>query len=287
MLNRHPVIACILSLALVAYACFALHATSAAAADDTLRACLIEVTDTASTGFVTPAEVSQEGGGLYSWAERKRLGDIDLYALEKRLRACDKIESVNVYMLNNGTLKVDVTPMQPVARVFDGRNSYYINAGGKRISADPRFHVDVPVVVGHFTPDRPATRLLPLLDYIASRTDLDALVSTVKQEADGDIVIVPTIRGHVVNFGDTADTVDKFARLLTFYRRVMPVAGWETYDTVAVKWRGQVVASRRDKALGESHLSANTEEFEDIDDTDTMISPLHTDSAKTHTDKKS
>lgn len=280
MFNRHPIIACILSLLLVAYACFALNATSAMAGEDTFAACRINVADSAHTGFVSELEVSQECGDIMQWIKKRRRADLDLNALEERLRACDKIESVNVHVLNNGTLQIDVTPMVPVARIFDGNSSYYINAQGKRIGADPRFHIDVPVVVGHFTDRYPATRLLPLLDYIASRSDLDALVSTVKQEADGDIIIVPAIRGHVVNFGDTADVSDKFARLTTFYRRVMPVRGWYTYDTLAVKWRHQVVATKRDKALGESNLAARIEEFDDIDDHDTMISPLHTDSVK-------
>lgn len=281
MLNRRSIIACILSLALVAYMCFALHATAGMARADRFTGCRIVVDDTASTGFVSELEVSQECGGIMQWIGSRSIADLDINELENRLRACDKIETVNVHVLNDASLRIDVRPMVPVARVFDGRSSYYINAGGKRISADPRFHVDVPVVVGHFTPERPARRLLPLLDYIAARPDLDALVSTVRQERDGDIVIVPAIRGHVVNFGDTADISGKFSRLLTFYRKVLPVRGWEAYDTISVKWRGQVVGSRRDKTLGESHLAARIEEYDDIDDHDTMISPLHTDSATT------
>jgi hypothetical protein len=116
-----------------------------------------------------------------------------------------------------------------------------------------------------------------LLDYIAADQGLDALVSTVKQERNGNITIIPSIRGHVINFGDTSMLADKFARLRTFYREVMPVRGWETYDTLAVKWRGRIVATRRNKALGQSLLVANNEEFDDIDDMETMISPLHTD----------
>lgn len=282
MVRRSTIIMSILSLALVAYICFALPATARMARADKFNGCEINVADSARTGFVTVADVSQECGGILSWIGDRPIAHVDLNKLEQTLRRCDKIEQVNVCVLNNGTLHIDVQPMQPVARVFDGRASYYINAEGKRISADPRYHVDVPVVVGHFSERYPAARLLPLLHHIASHPDLDALVSTVRQEPNGDIIIIPAIRGHVVNFGDTARVDDKFRRLSVFYRKVMPVCGWETYDTLAVKWSGQVVATRRNKALGETHLHARLEEFDDIDDHDTMISPLHTDSAKTH-----
>lgn len=276
MIHRKTLIYCILSLVLAGYACFALSATSRMARADRYAGCVINVTDTARTGFVSAEEVAVEAGGIDTWITTRAIGALSLDSLERHLRGCDKIEQVNVCRLANGVLRIDVEPMVPVARVFDAGTSYYINAGGKRISADPRFHVDVPVVVGHFTDERPATRLLPLLARIAASPRLDALVSTVKQEADGDIIIVPTIRGHVVNFGDTADVNDKFDRLLSFYRQAMPVRGWNTYDTVAVKWRGQVVATRRDKELGVSSLAARAEEYDDIDDHDTMISPLHT-----------
>ncbi len=279
MLTRQSIIACILSLGLFAYMCFALPATASMAGNDTFTDCVIMVDDSAHTGFVNAAEVSHECGGIMQWIKTRRIAELDINELEQQLRRCDKIEEVNVNLLNDASLRIDVLPMVPVARVFDGSSSYYINVQGKRISADPRFHVDVPVVVGFFTEERPARRLLPLLDYIASRPDINALVSTVRQERDGDITIVPAIRGHVINFGDTSMVADKFERLTTFYRKVMPVRGWETYDTLAVKWRGQVVGTRRDKALGESHLAARVEEFDDIDDHDTMISPLHTDSA--------
>lgn len=278
MPNRKTIITCVLSVLLAVYIGFALPATASMAREDRFTGCQIVVTDSAKTGFVTRADVSAECGGILDWITSRRLSDIDINKLELQLRRCDKIEHVNVALLNNAELRIDVVPMTPVARVFDGRSSYYINAGGKRISADPRYHVDVPVVVGHFSERYPAQRLLPLLDYIAARTDLDALVSTVRQEAGGDIIIVPAIRGHVINFGDTSMVEDKFRRLTAFYHHVAPVRGWETYDTVAVKWRGQVVATRRDKALGESHLAARLEEFDDIDDHETMTSPLHTDS---------
>lgn len=278
MPNRKSIIACVLSVILAGYICFALPVTASMARADRFTGCEIVVTDSAKTGFVTQSDVSAECGGILSWITSRTLSDVDINKLELQLRRCDKIEKVNVALLNNAALRIDVIPMVPVARVFDGKVSYYINAEGKRIEATPRYHVDVPVVVGHFSEQYPAKRLLPLLDYIASHTDLDALVSTVRQEADGDIIIVPAIRGHVINFGDTSRVTDKFRNLTAFYHHVAPVRGWETYDTIAVKWRGQVVATRRNKALGDSHLSARLEEFDDIDDHDTMISPLHNDS---------
>lgn len=275
MIDRHPIVAFILTVVLAVYLLVALRVSADMSSAQPYTSCRITIDDTTATGFVSQTEVSQECGDIMQWIGQRPRGHISLDSIERTLRRCDKIERVNVCELNNGVLAIDVVPMTPVARVFDINSSYYINAEGKRISATPRYHVDVPVVVGSFPASRPARRLLPLLSYIAAHPELDALVSTVKQDSRGDIIIVPTIRGHVVNFGDTSMVADKFDRLRRFYRGVMPTAGWETYDTLAVKWRGRVVATRRNKALGASMLSAVVEEFDDIDDHDTMRTPLH------------
>lgn len=275
MPKRSTIFACILTIVCVGYLCFALHATAKMAANDHFTGCRIRVEHTGDTEFVSQLDVSRECGDIMQWITTKKFSEVDLNELESTLRASDKIETVNVAILNNGTLAIDVVAMNPVARVFDEGKSYYINASGKKISAEPRYHVDVPLVVGAFSETYPPSRLLPLLDHIAGSPELDALVSTVKQTKNGDIILVPTIRGHVVNFGDTSLMENKFARLKQFYREVLPVRGWETYDTISVKWRGQIVASKRQKALEGTALPSQYEDFDDIDDNETMITPLH------------
>ena len=281
MINRYPIVAFILTVLLLAYLCFALTATAEMARDDTFKSCRINVIDSLNTGFVSQLEVSQECDDIMQWIDTRKRSEVNIGQIERTLKECDKIETANVCILNNSSLAIDVVPMTPVARVFDMGESYYINADGKRISADLRYHADVPVVVGHFPAQYPAKRLLPLLEYIADNPTLNALTSTIEQEIDGDIIIIPTIRGHVINFGDTSDVTNKFERINTFYRKVMPIRGWETYDTIAVKWQGQVVATKRNKQLKQSILTANVEEFDEADDLDTMITPLHLDTTNT------
>lgn len=278
MIKRDSILSCVLTAVLVAYLCFALPATADMARNDKVAGLVVHGADDSESGFVSRLDISRECGDLAQRIDTMRRGNVDLQSLEQTLRASDKIESVNVSFLNNGALSIDVVPMVPVARVFDGDKSYYINAAGKRITADVRYHVDVPVVIGHFTAGRPAKRLLPLLGYIASRPAIDALVSTVKQNKKGDIIIVPTIRGHVINFGDTSMVDDKFARLRSFYRQVMPVKGWDYYDTLTVKWRDRVVATRRKKALGDLPLEAVYEEYDAFDDADTRTGAIENDS---------
>lgn len=263
---------CVLSIVMAVYMCFAMTVTARMSDKDTLTGMDVRLSDPDSR-FVNARDVVIETGIDPDTLSRCLRRDFDLRSLEERLNASDKLQDANVTISSKGRLKVDVTPMVPVARVFEpGKPSYYINATGKRISAELRYHVDVPVLVGKFDSVYPARRLLPLLDYIATHPKAGAMVATVTQERDGNIILVPNIVGHVVNFGDTSRVSEKFALLRAFYRSVAPSKGWHTYDTIAVKWRGQVVATRRNKALPPLPLPTVEEQTGvlDINDNETV-----------------
>lgn len=249
MINRKSILMCALMLLMLAYFGIALTMSARLSKGRALTGMHITL-DSPSSQFVTKADVLAESGIDPDTISRINVDNFDLRALEMRLRSSDKLQEANVTVHANGNLCISVKPMQPVARVFDpAEPSYYINATGKRISAELRYHIDVPVLVGSFDSVYPAKRLLPLLDYIASHPVAGAMVSTVTQEHDGNIILVPTIVGHVVDFGDTSRVAQKFAMLRDFYRYVAPVKGWEKYDTISVAWKRQIVATRRDKAV--------------------------------------
>lgn len=71
----------------------------------------------------------------------------------------------------------------------------------------------------------------------------------IKAENPRNIILIPLIHGHVINIGDMNNLDNKFYRLTRAYKEVLPVKGWDYYDTLSVKWRGQLVATRRAKRL--------------------------------------
>lgn len=241
-----------LTLVVVAYLVAAWMISSSASSDRLCEGVLITVHDTADIHFVTPHELSAELGDLPLTARSTRLADIDVDSLERMLDLFDKIEKVNVDILTNGKLLIDVWPMRPVARIFDSAGlSYYINRAGKRIAAEPGYFLDVPVIRGDFSAEFPATSLLPLLDYLATDPDWAEAISMIDARSPSDIILVPVIRGHVINIGDTTDFADKFRRLRLMYAKVMSAKGWDFYKELSVKWRGQVVGIRRNAKLPE------------------------------------
>lgn len=241
---------------LLLYTVFAVALTRAEKRMSLYEGVDIEVADSAGTGFVTAADIDRTLGGLRAICARDPRGKINTLALERRLQAMPSVESASVTELNNGRLRLRVKPLVPVLRVMDGNSSYYINAAGKTISSDQGNFVDVPVIVGHFKSGKEVARLVPMFSYIHRHPEYDALVSSVSVSPRGDIIIVPAVTGHVINMGDTSRIEDKFKLLNRFYSEVMPVKGWEYFDTLSVKYSGRVIGTRAAKREAPIALTA-------------------------------
>ena len=223
----------------------------------------ITVNDTARLHFVTPREVAHDLMPLIGNAKGKLLSSINLDSIERRLRGIDKVETAYVTVGTDGVIHIVVNPMEPVARVFGSQGSYYINKDGKRISATARYFVDVPVIQGDFVDSVfSAGDLLPLVDYIHNDSLWSQFVTMIKVDSPDDIILVPGIRGQVINFGSCGDFKSKFGRLYRMYTEVLPERGWDFYDTLSVKWRGQVVATRRQKQLPKPDYADEPDEEE-------------------------
>lgn len=178
----------------------------------------------------------------------KPLAGVDLKKLERYLRGFSNFETVECALTSDGHLRIQVVPMVPEIRVFDGNDSYYINKDGKHIAADAQFFTDVPVVTGRFSRAMPPQTVLPVTRFIARDSLLSHLVGMVEVIDADNIILIPRIRGSVINIGDTADLPYKRRSIAAAYREILPRRGWNMYDTVSVKFRGQIVCTRRDKS---------------------------------------
>lgn len=229
----------------------------------------VEVVNADSTSFVTPQGVLTDLKGQGIKLVGKHMGDINASDIEEALKVSPYLENADIVKCQDGKVLIRVSQLVPVVRVFDGEDSYYMNRAGKRMAATTYYHCDVPVVQGHFTRKYPATRLLPLIDYVENDSLLRSLVTMYQVRDTNNIIIVPELSGHVVNIGNADGFENKFAKLKQFYTQVMPKRGWNTYDTISVKWNHQIVATRRVKAVAPV-LEDYSEDDEQAPDMETM-----------------
>lgn len=266
------VLRCIISIVLIAYIIVAVAWSRMQASAALCSGVEIVVNDSVRSRFVTGKEIAREIGDLPVYADSTLLSSINIDSIERILSKIDKIEDVNCVVTTAGKIRISVNPLQPVARVFDGTGSYYINKIGKRISATARYHSDVPVITGHFDSVFQPKDLLPLVNYLSNDSAWNSLVTYIKAENPRNIILIPLIHGHVINIGDMNNLDNKFYRLTRAYKEVLPVKGWDYYDTLSVKWRGQLVATRRAKRLHQAVNPVDYEAEQEAPDVGTMLS---------------
>lgn len=268
-MNKRNVIRCILSVLMMVYAIVALSYATSRHRSQACAGVAVEIAEGDGNEFVTRGHIIGAMDAMGLIPAGVPASELDLHEIETRLGRLDNIETANCLLSTECSLRVQVRPIVPVARVFDQNGmQYFINRDGKRINALASYRVDVPVVIGRFSQRMEPTVILPYVDYLRQHPELDALVAAFQVKGPRDIILVPSVRGHVVNMGDTTDIPNKFRRLREFYAQVMPVKGWQYYDTISVKWRGRVIASRADKRRRVD--TPLPEEHDDLDDASTM-----------------
>lgn len=262
---------CLTSLLLIAYLVVATKWSRSLGDSRKCERVDVIVNDSAKMQFVTVQEILREIHDFPSRATSVKLSDLNTDSLERLLSQVDKIEKVSCVTLTDNTMRIMIDPLCPVARVFDGNLSYYINREGKRMSATERYHLDVPVIAGRFDHRFKAADLLPLVDFIEGDQVWRSLITMIKVDSPHDVILIPSIRGHVINIGDVDNFKDKFHRVLRAYKEIMPVKGWDFYDTISVKWGGQIVATKRVKALPEMISPDDLDAEKEMPDEGTML----------------
>lgn len=269
-----------MALLLAAYIGVAIVMANQAAARDRCKGFDIRIIQAeGSRDFVTETEVRRL---LKEWKlddTDKAASSINLQEIEDNLCRVINIESAMAERMPDNTIRLTIVPMIPVARVFDFKgNSYYVNRDGKRLTANARYHIDVPVISGEFDSIHSPAELIPLVEHLRNDSAWNAITSQVRVDpVSRDIILVPLIRGHVVNLGDTSAIPEKLSRVMAMYRKVMPLKGWEFYDTISVKWAGQVVATRREKSIPEPAIRFDQEGDIENEDINSMLVATDTD----------
>lgn len=183
----------------------------------------------------------------------KKISDINLRRLEQLLRNNIWIQGAELWFDNRNVLHVEVTERQPVARIFTAEgNSFYIDSSAKKLPLSDKMSANVPMISGF--PDKKnysAADSVLLHDvtkmalYIKNNSFWMSQVAQVNITPERNFEISPVVGNHLVKLGDGKNMEKKFNRLLAFYRQVMTKTGFDSYRTVDVQYKGQVVATKK------------------------------------------
>ncbi|RAU81668.1 cell division protein FtsQ/DivIB [Pontibacter arcticus] len=186
--------------------------------------------------------------------ERKLEGlandNIDLKNLEKRIEADKFVKNAEVFRGLDGNIHVTVKQNRPIARIIRPNQDVYIDAEGTILPLSERYTARViPITKSAllestdkgFFQDSAGQSYLSLLQFIESDQFWKAQLAQMHIDGKGKVSFLPQVGEHTIEFGKPMEIEDKFKKLMIFYKKVLPVTGWDKYKRVNIEYDDQII----------------------------------------------
>ena len=203
------------------------------------------IADSATTGFIDQAEVERLLKKAHLYPVGIPVDSVNGKAIEKCLLANGFVKTAVCYKSAGGEVNVVITQRQPVMRVMAvNGDDYYIDETGNQM--EPwGYHKNLVVATGHIDSAYAKNLLVNLGLYLQDHPFWDSQVVQVNVAEDKRVSMVMRVGTDVlVDFGEL-DSIDrKFRHLKVFYEKVMPEVGWDTYKSINLEYRNQIVCRK-------------------------------------------
>jgi cell division protein FtsQ len=189
----------------------------------------------------------------------RKIEDINLHALESKLKANPFVEFAKVYTDMDGIINIEISQRQPIMRIMNQFDQdFYVDKNGLKIPLSGNFTASVLVVNGYIDEifsgkvDTLHTQLakdvFKTVGYIKQDSLWDAQIAQVYVNAGHEIELIPRVGNQRILIGN-ADSLDaKFHNLLAFYKQALPQVGWDAYKIINIKYANQVIGVKNSKA---------------------------------------
>ena len=204
------------------------------------------------------------------------LAKLDIQSMEKVLMEDPWVADAQVYVDNNRVLHILITQRVPIARIFDKSGaSYYIDntLSVMPLSDNFKYYTSIvtnaPVIGNDSLGKGLKAQVAALVNHIRADTFWNAQVSQIIIDSDYTFQLMPVLGQQKIIFGDTSRMEEKFNNIRAFYMKVLNKIGWDKYETLDVRFHGQIVASPSlpfkgpvDKAIHEMNWINSIEQTE-------------------------
>jgi cell division protein FtsQ len=182
--------------------------------------------------------------------EHTPVSRLDLHAMERTIMADPWVANAQVFVDNDNVLQMYVTQRIPVARVFDKSNrSYYLDTTLSIMPVSPNYIYYTTLITNapDINNDSAGWALrkdvITLVRALQADSFWNAQVSQVVVDSLGMYELVPVLGDQRIILGSVARLHDKLSNLFLFYKNVLNRIGWDKYETLDLRFKGQVVAA--------------------------------------------
>jgi len=171
----------------------------------------------------------------------KKIGDVNIPDLEKKINEIPFVDSANVYMNLNGNLNVDIKQRIPIFRLNKNGKDFYVDEKGVEFPISRNFSYPCMLVMGDVEPSE-----YKELGELVEKIDKDDFskkyfVGITKQ--NGNYNLLTSDGYYKVEIGDLENIDFKVRGFKTFVEKYLVYHNPEKYKKISVKYNNQIVTT--------------------------------------------
>jgi len=169
--------------------------------------------------------------------------EVDLNKIEKILDSQNMIEKSDVFVSIDGVLKAVVKQKTPIARIYDGGSSFYIDYEGNKMPLSDNFTARVPIVSGAIN-KKNNEDLAALFRTIYDDAFLKKNIIAIQIMPNGSLKLFNRNYNYFIDFGRTINIDEKFRNYKAFFQKAVLDSSLYKYNKVDLRFTEQVVCTK-------------------------------------------
>ena len=175
--------------------------------------------------------------------------------IEKNILANPFVKEIKLYQDLSNKLIVDLVQYQPIARlVSENKKDFYIDLHGNIFPTSTKFSERVLLIhtddninydLKNINSTDYGKKIFTMINYIINDNFLSKIISEIDINYDKNIIIYPQVSKQKIIFGYPEQIDVKFDKLMLFYKKILPAKGWNTYKTVNLKFKNQIICDKK------------------------------------------
>ena len=171
----------------------------------------------------------------------KKVGDINIPDLEKKLNNLPAVDSANVYLNLNGNLNLDIKQRVPAFRLVNGDRDFYVDEKGTEFPISANYSFPCMLVTGNVKPSE-YEKLAELVDKIDKDSFSKKYFIGIAKEKGG-YNLLTSQGNYKVEIGDLEKIELKVKGFKTFVEKYLVFQNPEKYRKISVKYDNQIVTT--------------------------------------------
>ncbi len=215
--------------------------------------------------FITDTDILSIVDKLYPEIKNTKSSEINIELIESNIKSNPFVENAEVSLDLNGNINIQVKQKKPLVRVFPKKGESYYITYDKKLMPISKFGNERVVVASGEIKQRYSS-LVTLKDYISNDNTMDnyvlykiwktamvlnentflkALIDQIYINENNEIELIPRVGDHLIILGDIDNLESKFENLEVMYSQGFQKVGWDKYSIINLKFKNQVVCTRK------------------------------------------